>query len=291
MHNPLKPTELVLNEDNKPYHIECDGNDLAETIILVGDPGRVDTVSSFFDRIHFENQHREFKARTGEFNGKSISVLSTGIGPDNIDIVLNELDAGFNVNLEQRTLKTDPTKLTLVRLGTSGALHEDIEVDSFVASSHGLGFDNVMSFYRREADRESEAIESAFQNHTHLSDLNIYPYIAKGSDFLLAKLGFELTQGITATAPGFYGPQGRSIRLEPSKPNLNELLSSFVYNGLRVSNFEMETSALYGLSGLLGHEALTICAIIANRKKRMFSQDYKAAVRNLIELTLNRLTA
>lgn len=286
----FKESELILNPDGSIYHLKLLPEQLADTVILVGDQGRVESVSRHFDTIEHKVQNREFVTHTGVYKGKSLSVLSTGIGTDNIDIVLNELDALVNIDLSSRQPKPDHHSLHLIRLGTSGALQGHIAVDSHVASAYGLGFDGLLHFYRHEGIDE-EAMAQAFAKHTSWADKLPYPYIVKASDLLMEKLAGGLPAGITATANGFFGPQGRSLRIPLACPELNTTIESFRYNGWSITNFEMETSALYGLSKLLGHHALTICTVIANRVSRSYSRDYKSAVDEMIRMVLQRLVS
>lgn len=285
----IEPSELIITPRGAIYHLNLRPEEIADTIIVVGDQNRVKRVSQHFDKIDHQLESREFVTHTGVKNGKRISVLSTGIGCDNIDIVINELDALVNIDLESRTIKENHTSLNIVRLGTSGALQEDIPVDSFVLSSHGLGFDGLMNFYETRYSQEETELKKAFINHTGWSnDLNP-PYIVEGDTGLRDLIKEGMHVGITATAHGFYGPQGRKLRLNPKVADLNEKLTSFSHNDHRITNFEMETSALFGLSASLGHKASTVCAIIANRFKREYSKDYKKTVDLLIEDLLGKL--
>ncbi len=282
-------TELILSSEKRVYHINLRAEDIADDVIVVGDQNRVAQISSYFSKIDFKTEHREFVTHTGTFNGKRITVLSTGIGTDNIDIVLNELDAAVNINLEKRELNPVHRKLNIIRLGTSGALQGDIPVNGLVASSHGIGLDGLLNFYEGWKAINEDAISEAFIKHTNWQKNLPYPYCVAASQALLNKFK-DVHVGITATAPGFYGPQGRQIRLKASAPNLNELLTAFKLNDLRITNFEMETSALYGLGKLLDHNCLTICVIIANRVRKEFTSDYKKSVEILIENCLNKLS-
>lgn len=283
-------TELILTNENRVYHINLKGEDIADDVIVVGDQHRVAQISSLFSKIDFKTEHREFITHTGTFNGKRITVLSTGIGTDNIDIVLNELDAAVNINLEKRELNKTHRSLNIIRLGTSGALQADIPVNGLVVSSHGLGLDGLLNFYEDWKTINEDAISEEFIKHTSWLKNLPYPYCVSASEQLLQKFRSGNHVGITATAPGFYGPQGREIRLKAASRNLNELLTSFRLNDHRITNFEMETSALYGLGKLLGHNCLTVCVIIANRVRKEFTGDYKKSVEVLIENCLNRLT-
>lgn len=284
-------SELILNADGSIYHCNIRPEQLADLVITVGDPDRVPKVSKYFDQIEFKTQKREIVTHTGSLNGKRITVISTGMGTDNIDIVLSELDALANINLE--TGEENPThrKLQFVRLGTSGALHKDIPVDSFVASTHGLGFDGLMHFYEDSEKIMDQELEQAFMNQFGWDEKKATPYFVEGSRELLNKLTSEQTfQGITATACGFYGPQGRYLRLVPSPKDINQILSEFRHKEHRITNFEMETSAIYGLSKMLGHEALSLNCIVANRAAGEFSKDSYATVDKMIQYALEKLT-
>lgn len=282
-------TELILTPEGRVYHINLLGEDIADDVIVVGDQGRVAQISSYFSKIDFKTEHREFITHTGWYNGKRITVLSTGIGTDNIDIVLNELDAAVNIDPKTRTLNSKLRSLNIIRLGTSGALQKEIPVNGLVVSTHGLGFDGLLNYYGNFKSINEDAISEAFMKHSNWDSNLPYPYCVKASNKLLSKFNEGFYSGITATAPGFYGPQGRQIRLKAAKPNLNELLTEFNFDNKKISNFEMETSALYGLGKLLGHECLTVCVIIANRVRKEFTSDYKKSVEVLIESCLNKL--
>ncbi len=284
-------TELILTGEKRVYHINLKAEDIADDVIVVGDQHRVAQISKFFSNIDFKTEHREFVTHTGTFNGKRITVLSTGIGTDNIDIVVNELDAAVNINLETRELNPLHRSLNIVRLGTSGALQAEIPVNGIVVSSHGLGLDGLLNFYNNWESVGEKSISEAFIKHTGWLPNLPYPYCVKASDELIAKFKQGTHIGITATAPGFYGPQGRQIRLKAAMPDLNELLTAFRLGEHKITNFEMETSALYGLGKLLGHNCLTACVIIANRVRKEFTSDYRKSVEILIEESLQRLTA
>ncbi len=285
----IKQSELILNPDGSIYHLNIKPENIAKDIIFVGDQDRVDKITQLFDSIEFTTQKREFKTITGLYKGKRISVVSTGIGPDNIDIVLNELDAIVNINLETRTLKTVLTTLNIVRIGTSGSLQKDIPVDSFLMSTHALDLNGMLHAYQTEAIANPE-IETAFTTHTQWSAQKSAPIVIKNSASLEKKLSSDsIYKGMTATASGFYGPQGRVLRLPLQDANLNSKIDSFNHNGIRVTNLEMETSAIYGLCKLLGHNACSMNAIIANRANGTFSKDYNKVVENLILYTLEKL--
>ena len=285
----IAESELILNPDGSVYHLNLRPEHIANEIIFVGDQKRVDRIAAHFDSIEFETQKREFHTVTGFYKGKKLSVMSTGIGPDNIDIVMNELDALVNIDLEKRVIKDQHTTLNIVRIGTSGSLQADIPVDSFVLGKYGLGMDGMLHYYDSAHVRELD-MEEAFIKHTHWDHNKARPYIVKNSDFLeKILLTDEVYSGITGTAGGFFGPQGRVLRLPLSDPDMNKKLDSFEYNGVRMSNLEMETSAIYGLSKLLGHNACSMNAIIANRANMTFSKDPYVPVDGLIKYTLERL--
>lgn len=289
MQKPIAETELILNPNGSVYHLKLLPENLADDVIVVGDQGRVETISALFETIDCKIQNREFVTHTGTYKGKRITALSTGIGTDNIDIVLNELDALVNIDLVSRTIRTQKKSLNIIRIGTSGALQADIDVDSFVASSHGMGFDGLLNYYAGRDLCDEPLVAEAFMKHAGWLKGLPYPYVVKASSKLMKQIAFDMKSGITATAPGFYGPQGRQLRLAPALVDLNEKLGSFEHESGRVTNFEMETSALYGLGQLLGHECLTVCAIIANRVKREYSKDYHPTIEKLIHTVLERL--
>ncbi len=285
----IAESELILNPDGSVYHLNLLPENIGENIIFVGDQNRVSKVAKHFETIEFETQKREFKTVTGTYKGKRFSVISTGIGPDNIDIVLNELDALVNIDLKTRTVKKDFTSLNIVRIGTSGSLQADIPVDNFVLARYGLGFDGMLHSYDCEHILEKD-FEDAFIAHTNYSPRKSRPYCVKNSKKIEDKLiSDEIFVGVTATAGGFYGPQGRVLRLPIQDPKLNSKIDSFQFNGERITNLEMETSAIYGLSKLLGHHAVSMNCIIANRANGTFSKDPYKAVEKLIKYTLDKL--
>ncbi|QXP64791.1 nucleoside phosphorylase [Polaribacter sp. HaHaR_3_91] len=285
----IKQSELILNPDGSIYHLNLRPEHIATNIIFVGDQDRVDKISKHFDSIEFTTQKREFKTTTGTYKNKQFSVISTGIGPDNIDIVLNELDALVNIDLKTRKPKENLTSLNIVRIGTSGSLQDDIPVDSFVIGSHGLDLNGLLHSYQIDAISNPE-IEDAFVKHTNWSAKKSYPIVIENSKELEDRLKSDKThQGITATAGGFYGPQGRVLRLAIQDNELNHKIDSFSFNQHRITNLEMETSAIYGLSKLLGHKACSINAIIANRANGSFSENPGKVVADLIEYTLEKL--
>ncbi len=284
-------SELILNPNGSVYHIAVRPENVADTVIVVGDQDRVAEISKYFDKIEFKVQHREFVTHTGTIGNKRITALSTGIGCDNIDIVVNELDAAVNINLETRQANDKLRKLDIIRLGTSGALRSDIPVDTFVMSSHGLGFDGLLHYYNVPENLYEQGMTDAFMKHTNWKDRRANPYIVKASEELINKIGKNgFTLGITATAHGFFGPQGRELRLPLAFPDLNDKLATFEHDNYTVTNFEMETSALYGLGKALGHNCVTVCNIIANRILKQYSKDPKTSIDNLIKLLLERLT-
>ena len=288
----MKASELVLAPDGSLYHIRLNSSTLADKVLLVGDPGRVNMFKEIFDSVEFESENREMHALTGTYHGIRMTALSTGMGCDNIDIVMTELDAAANVDIETSRLQDFKTsrRLEIVRIGTSGSLQGDIDCGSHVASAYAIGLDGLMNYYQEwEECKECREMEEAFIKHMELNRRLAMPYCVKGSYKLLEKVGNGMHHGITATAPGFYGPQGRTIRLHPAIKDLNEKLASFEYDGLHVTNLEMETSAIYGFSHLMGHEALTVCLIIANRVTGKFLNDYHAQMRNLVGTVVERL--
>lgn len=287
--NPIPGSQLLINERGAIYHLNLLPEELADNVILVGDPGRVETVSKNFDTIEVRRSNRELTTHTGLFRGKRFSVISTGMGTDNLDIVINELDALANIDLKTHTPKTTHRKLNLVRLGTSGALQPEIGVeDSYVVSRYAVGLDGLAYFYGDYPKVINREMTEAFIKHMNYPSELPRPYIVEGSKSLFEKLGKGYHQGITATSPGFYGPQGRTLRLDLAHPQTNVDIESFDFNGWKVSNFEMESSALYSLGRMLGHECLTICVIIANRVNETFTADYHPYVEKLIRTTLER---
>ncbi len=282
----IAESELIINSRGAIYHLDLRPEELARTIITVGDPDRVSLVSGYFDAIEHRSQHREFVSHTGRIGNKRITVVSTGIGTDNIDIVLNELDALANIDFTTRTIKPELTQLTIIRVGTSGSLQKDIPVDSWVASTHGLGIDNLLNFYRHEENDEEKQLLQSFTTHTQLHHRLAQPYISAASGSLLRHFATGFHQGVTVTCPGFYGPQGRMLRLGLSQPDLIDRLTGWGYGPHRITNFEMETACIYGLGRMLGHSCLSLSAIVANRVKKEFSKDGNVVVKNLVEETL-----
>lgn len=289
---PIEESELILTEKNRLYHINLHAEEIADTVVVVGDQNRVSAISKYFSKIELKSEHREFVAHTGYFNQQRITVLSTGIGTDNIDIVLNELDAAVNIDPHTRTIKENKRQLNIIRLGTSGALQPYIRVNDLVISTHGIGLDGLLNFYKVNDDIYCHDISQAFIRQTGWTNTLPYPYCVAGSETLINRFKKldNIHLGITATAPGFYGPQGRQLRLSATIPDLNDKLTSFDMNGLKITNFEMETSALYGLGKALGHQCVTVCVIIANRIIRQFTKNYHESVEKLISSTLHILS-
>lgn len=285
----IQSSELILNPDGSVYHLNLRPEHIARDIIFVGDQNRVEKITQFFDSIEFSTQKREFKTQTGLFKGKRMTVMSTGIGPDNIDIVMNELDALVNIDLNTRLPKEKLTSLNIIRIGTSGSLQADIPVDSFVMSKHGLGLDNMLRSYLID-DISVKSIENDFITHTNWDMRKGRPYVISCSELLEKVIESEqMHKGITATAGGFYGPQGRILRLDIQDHELNSKMDNFKSAGTRITNLEMETAAIYGLGALLGHQCLSLNAIIANRANGTFSTDPYKAVDALIAYTLDKL--
>ena len=286
----IQSSELILNPDGSVYHLNLKPENIAHDIIFVGDQNRVEKITKNFDLIEFSQQKREFKTQTGLYKGKRITVMSTGIGPDNIDIVMNELDALVNIDLETRMPKETLTSLNIIRIGTSGSLQKDIPCDSFVMSTFGLGLDNMLRSYLIDEVSNSE-MEDAFIKHTNWDLRKGKPYVISCSEKLEKIIESDkMHKGITATAGGFYGPQGRVLRLNIQDESLNSKMDNFEFEENRITNLEMETGAIYGLGKLLGHECLSLNAIIANRASGTFSEDPYKAVDELIEYTLDKLS-
>jgi uridine phosphorylase len=287
--NRIAESEMIINSRGAIYHLDVRPEELSDTIITVGDPGRVQEVSKHFDSVELRRHHREFVTHTGYISNRRISVVSTGIGTDNIDIVLNELDALANIDFQSRTIKPSLTRLTIIRVGTSGSLQADIPVDSFVASSHAIGVDNLLNFYRQENNEEEIQMLQAFISHTQMGSQYAAPYIASAGSSIQKHFVEGFHHGITVTCPGFYGPQGRVLRLGLTNPDLIDRLTQFRYGNHRITNFEMETSGIYGLGRLLKHQCLSLSAIVANRVEQTFSKDGAAPVEKLISKTLEIL--
>ncbi len=296
--NILQPSELILTPEGKIYHLDLAPSQLASTIITVGDQARVSEVSKYFDTIETKAQHREFKTHTGTYKGKRISVISTGIGPDNIDIVFNELDALVNVDFEKRTVKKDLTSLEIIRIGTSGGLTPEIEVDSFLISAMAIGLDNVMHYYADTDKIFNRNFAQSFIDHTQWNPDNSVPYAVEPDKNLLSKFTTHSSEGqaentiegITITNVGFYGPQGRVLRANLKDADLNDKLTSFKFKNKKITNLEMETATMYGMAKLLGHRAVSLNAIIANRATGTFSKNAPKTIDALIQYTLRKIS-
>ena len=285
----IAESELIINRRGAIYHLDLRPEEIAQTVFTVGDPGRVAQVSKHFDSIEHKSAHREFITHTGYIGKKRLSVVSSGIGTDNIDIVLNELDALANIDFETRTIKPSLTPLNILRIGTCGSLQHDIPVDSFVASTHGLGIDNLLNFYRHETEEEEKQIIQAFITQTQFHQQISYPYATRGASSLIKHFVTGFHHGITVSCPGFYGPQGRILRIGLSQPDFLSKLSGFNIGHHRICNFEMETSAIYGLGKILGHHCLSLNAVVANRVNRSFSADVISTVERLIKAVLEEM--
>lgn len=288
----IKSSELITNDDGSIFHLHLLPEDLADTVILVGDPGRVETISAYFDTIELKKSNREFYTVTGRYNNRRLSVISTGIGPDNIDIVINELDALVNIDLKTKEIKPDKHSLNIVRIGTSGSVQADIPVDSFVISEKSIGCDGVIRFYGDNQSVCDRDFEEAFIRHCQWAADAARPYVVNASASLVERLhtAGQTIKGVTLTAVGFYGPQGRILRLPLAMPGINDRITAFRYQNYKVTNYEMESAAITGLCNLLGHHAATICLIIANRMTGDASADYHGYMKKLIEYTLTQLT-
>jgi uridine phosphorylase len=282
MTSRIAESELIINSRGAVYHLDLRPEEIAGTVITVGDPDRVKEISKHFDNIEIKSKHREFITHTGFVGKKRLTVLSSGIGPDNIDIVINELDALANIDLETRQIKNKLSSLNIIRIGTSGSLQADVPVDSFVASTHGLGIDNLLNFYRLEQNEEDKQLLHSFVTHTQMHGQMSYPYISSAAVSLIKHFVKDFHRGITVTCPGFYGPQGRVLRLGVRNPDLVNRLTDFRFGQHRITNFEMETSAIYGLGKLMGHHCLALNAIVANRITKEFSKDAKMTIEKLI---------
>ena len=284
------PSELIINEDGSIFHLHLPPQQIADKIMLVGDPGRVSLVASYFDEKEFEVESREFKTITGTYKGKRLTVLSTGIGCDNIDIVMNELDALANIDFETRTEKDEHRTLTLVRIGTCGGLQPNTPTGTYIASVKSIGFDGLLNFYAGRNEVCDLPLEEAFKAHMNWSPLLAAPYVIDANAELIDRIAAnDMVRGITIACGGFFGPQGRELRIPLADPKQNEKVESFVYKGLHITNFEMESSALAGLSALLGHKAMTCCMVIANRLAKEVNANYKNSINGLIELVLDRI--
>ncbi len=286
----IPESELIINDDGSAFHIHLRPEELADIVILVGDPGRVEMVGEYLTDIEFRHSSREFVSTTGKYNGKRLTVLSTGIGTDNCDIVMTELDALANVDFETREPKETHRTLTILRIGTTGAIHADIPLGSPIFSHYSVGCDGLLNWYANRMEITDIEMEEAFKEHVGWNRHLPSPYFVKASEKLIKRFEDCTVKGVTISAPGFYGPQGRVVRLGLAMPDMLEKFESFRYNGYRITNFEMESSAVAGLAKHLGHEAGTVCCAIANRYLKSSNPDYKPQVRKLVELALERLT-
>lgn len=285
----LSETDLILNSDGSAYHLHLREEHIADHVIVVGDQSRVEQISKYFDKLEVKIQNREFLTHTGQIGKHRLTVLSTGIGTDNIDIAVNELDAAINIDPQSRQIRSEKRKLNIIRIGTSGALQADIPVGSYVISEFGLGFDGLVHYYEYKFDELETELAEKIGEHLNLNKELSTPYICRGSERLINNLGKGMISGITATASGFYGPQGRRLRLQPKDPGIEDRLRTFAHKNYRITNFEMETSALYGLGNMLGHDCCTCCVVIANRIRKEFSKDYHKDVDGLIQTVLERI--
>jgi len=290
MTNPIPESELILNKDGSIYHLNLRPEHLAETVITVGDPDRVPEVSKYFDTIEFKTQKRELVTHTGYLNNKRLTVLSTGMGTDNIDIVLNELDALVNIDLQERRIKENLTSLNIIRVGTAGCLQGDIPIDAFVLTTHAIGLDGLMPFYQLQQTAEENTLHEAFMKHMgdHLQGVN--PYVVAASPNWLNNLKGDFIPGITATCAGFYGPQGRVLRAPIKSPEFIELLTTFKHETGLICNFEMETAGIYGMGRILDHHCCSVSVVVANRVRQEFSKDADGATDKLIQLVLENIT-
>lgn len=286
----IAPSELIINSDGTIFHLHLKPEELADTVLLVGDPGRVELIASYFDSTEFRRESREFVTVTGSLKNKRITVLSTGIGTDNIDIVVNELDALANIDFNTREIKKELKSLTLIRLGTSGAIQPDIPLGSFVLSHYSVGCDGLLNWYAHRAVATNCEMETQFMKQMDWPKEFPWPYFAAASSELTELFKNNTLQGVTISAPGFYGPQGRVLRINLAVPDFLEKLEKFKFNNYRITNFEMEGSALSGLSAHLGHRAATICCIIANRHLKESEPDYKVFIKHLVEMVLDKIT-
>jgi uridine phosphorylase len=287
----MKKSELITNADGSIFHLHLLPEEIADRIIIVGDPGRVETIARMFDTVRVRKSNREFSTVTGTYRETEFSVISSGIGTDNIDIVVNELDALANMDLNTGMPKEESRSLTFVRIGTAGGLQADLLPGSFIATARAVGFDGLLHFYEGYEWCIDHMLADALADHLEWPDSLAYPYAVEADAFLLESIAGEITKGITISAPGFYGPQGRHLRLEPFDSEINDKIASFRFRGERITNYEMESSAIYGLAKLLNHKALTICVVIANRVTGEFLTDYKPAVESLAGKILDALSS
>lgn len=285
-------SELIINRDGSIFHLHLKPEQVADQVILVGDPGRVELIAGFFDSVEMRIQNREFVSLTGTYNNQRITIISTGIGTDNIDIVMNELDALVNIDFTTREIKHEKRSLQIIRIGTSGGLQDYLGLNSFVISEKAIGFDGLLNFYAGRNHVSDLDFENHFKDHVNWNPQLTAPYVVNCSASLYHKISHgEFTPGVTISAPGFYGPQGRILRLPIADPEINQKIESFNYGNHKITNYEMECSAIYGLAALMGHHALTVCLIIANRLSKQTNGDYHAKMKELIKLVLDRLTS
>ena len=287
----MKQTELITNADGSVFHLHLLPADIADRIIIVGDPGRVEMLGQMLDSVRVRKSNREFSTVTGSYREMDVTIISSGIGTDNIDIVVNELDALANINLATGVAAEEPRSLTFIRIGTAGGLQEEIPVGSFIATAKAVGFDGVLHFYEGYEWCIDHMLADALASHLEWPDTLAYPYAVEADQTLLEKFASGMNRGITVSSPGFYGPQGRRLRLEPFDGDLNDNLASFRFRGERITNYEMESSAIYGLAKLLNHKALTICVVIGNRVTGEFLADYKPAIKSLAQKVLDNLSS
>lgn len=285
----IPDSELIINNDGSVFHLHIKPEQLSEKIIMMGDPDRVNLTASFFDSIECEIQSREFRTITGNYKGKRITAVSHGIGPDNIDIVITELDALANVNFKTREVKKEFKQLTMVRVGTSGGLQPHCPIGSYVVAAKSIGFDGVLNYYEGRNEVTELGFEEAFKRHVDWSPLHCSPYVVKADEELVGRIGYDMVQGVTISAIGFYGPQGRYVRMPLAKPDLNSKIESFQYGDEVITNYEMESAPLAGLGRLMGHKAMTVCSIIANRLAGESNANYKGSIENLIKTVLDRI--
>lgn len=285
----IAESELIINEDGSIFHLHLKPEQIADDILLVGDPGRVDMIAKHFDKIEHHVQNREFITKTGYYKGKRITALATGIGTDNIDIVVNELDALANVDLSSRVEKQEKRSLNLIRIGTCGGLQEDLEIGSFLLSEISIGFDGVLNWYADSKRVMDLNMENAFLKHMNWNPRLTTPYFVKSSQKLIDRIGKDIRKGVTISSPGFYGPQGREIRLQIQDRQINDKIRAFRYGDKKITNYEMESSALCGLANMLGHNATTVCVVIANRYAKKMLTGYKDAMEVLVKTILDRL--
>lgn len=285
----IPESELIINDDGSVFHLHIKPEELSDKIIMMGDPERVALTASYFDSIECEVQSREFRTITGTYKGKRITAISHGIGPDNIDIVLTELDALANVDFKTRAVKSEFKQLTLVRVGTSGGLQPNCPIGSYVIAAKSIGFDGVLNYYAGRNEVCELDFEDAFKKHVNWSPLHCSPYVVKADNELVERIGHDMVKGVTISAIGFYGPQGRYVRMPLANPDLNSKIESFQFINDRITNYEMESAPLAGLSLLMGHKAMTVCTIIANRLAGESNANYKGSIEDLIQTVLDRI--